>query len=264
MHLLVVEGNSKEVWEERSASGGIPYHQRFKDMLNILQPLAKVEFAFPADSDTLLPSIEKLVTFDGILWTGSSFCVNDPTPTVQRQLTFAEDVFNSGVPFYGSCWGLQIASVVAGGSVAACTAGREIGISSPIELTEEGKNSTFFQGRTGKFNALCVHSDEVVKLPKNSSVLAKNNHSKVQAMTIKFKKSNFFGVQYHPEFRISDIAFITRYLSEDLIEDGTFKSKNNVENSALNLENKIDLPVSVSNYTLHIQEVKFWLASLYK
>jgi GMP synthase (glutamine-hydrolysing) len=262
MRLLVVEGNSREIWEKREVCGGTPYHKRFLSMLKILQPNAKVEIAFPADHDSNLPTIENLQKFDGILWTGSSLFVNDPSPAVARQLTLAEDVFSSGVPFYGSCWGMQIAVVVAGGKVNKCKNGREFGITKPIELTKAGKNHPCFKGRGGKFSALSIHLDEVVKLPENSTILAKNDHSEVQALSIRYRNSEFFGVQYHPEFMVLDMAFFTRLMSKKLVEEGFFKFDEDVENFAIKLEKKNGSPKSVFNYPEHIQEVKFWLDRL--
>lgn len=264
MRLLVVEGNRKETWKEREACGGVPYHKRFKAMLKILQPEAEVEVAFPADDATSLPSIDRLKTFDGVLWTGSSLYIKDTSSAVVRQLTFANDVFESGVSFYGSCWGLQIATVVAGGEVAASPKGREIGITQPIELTDAGKRHPCFQGRKEKFSALCIHLDEVVKTPENSVVLAGNDHSDVQAITFRYKNSDFFGVQYHPELRVSDMVFIVRFMSETLITEGLFGSEEMVADFVSKLEDQSSLPESVSNYLLHIQEVKYWLNNLAK
>lgn len=259
MRLLVVEGNPSEIWKKREACGGIPYHKRFQSMLKLLQPRANVEIAFPADKDVSLPSVKKLAAFDGVLWTGSSLFVNDPKPTVARQLTFAEDVFSSGVPFYGSCWGLQIAVTVTGGKVDKCAKGRELGITDPVELTEAGKVHPCFQGRKSPFKALSVHSDEVVKLPDYATILAKNSHSEVQALAIKHRETDFFGVQYHPEFTIEDMAFTARYASDKLIKDGFFKSDEDIEVFAINLEHKNNLPKSISDYSLHTQEVRYWL-----
>jgi GMP synthase (glutamine-hydrolysing) len=262
MRLLVVEGNSKEIWSKREVYGGVPYHKRFRAMLKILQPEAEVEVTFPTENDQPLPSIDKLKTYDGILWTGSSLYINDSSSAVARQLEFAEEVFESGTPIYGSCWGLQIATMVAGGQVSTSPNGRELGISEPIELTEAGKKHPFFQGRKEKFNALCIHLDEVVKPPKDSIVLAKNAHSEVQAMTFRYKNSKFFGVQYHPEFLMSDMIFIVRHLTDFLIEEGRFTSKEMADDFVSNLENQSKIPESVSDYSLHIQEVKYWLNSL--
>ncbi|MCG8306161.1 MAG: type 1 glutamine amidotransferase [Cytophagales bacterium] len=262
MHLLIVEGNSREIWQKREKYGGVPYHKRFMTMLKLLRPDAHLEVAFPADDDAVLPSVKSLRKFDGILWTGSSLYVNDPVSCVQQQLTFTEDVFVSGVPFYGSCWGLQLAVVVAGGKVSACPKGREFGISAPVELTEAGKRTPYLQGRNKPYSALCIHMDEVVDLPENSTILAGNSHSKVQALTIKNKNSEFFGVQYHPEFKISDMIFIARYMSEILINDGVFASIADVEKFVSKLEKKEGLPESITNYLQHIQEVNYWLQYL--
>jgi len=264
MRLLVVEGNKKETWQEREARGGVAYHKRFRAMLRILQPKAVVEVVFPADEESILPSIEELKTFDGVLWTGSSLYIQDQSPAVLRQLDFADDVFESGVPFYGSCWGLQIASVVAGGEVGPNPKGREIGITQPIELTDAGRKHPCFRGRKDKFNALCVHLDEVIKLPANSVVLAGNEHSAVQALTLRYKNSEFFGVQYHPEFLVSDMVFIIRFLSELLISEGLFQSEEFVETFASKLEDQSSLAECVANYLLHTQEVKYWLDGLNK
>jgi GMP synthase (glutamine-hydrolysing) len=262
MRLLVVEGNRKETWQEREARGGVAYHKRFKSMLKILQPEAEVEVVFPADEESTLPTIDQLKTFDGVLWTGSSLYIQDQTAAVLRQLAFADDVFESGVPFYGSCWGLQIAAVVAGGEVGPNPKGREIGITQPIELTSAGRKHPCFRGRKEKFNALCVHLDEVVKLPENSVVLAGNEHSAVQALSFRYKNSEFFGVQYHPEFLVSDMVFIIRFLSELLISEGLFQSVELVEALASKLEDQSSLPECVTNYLLHTQEVKYWLDGL--
>lgn len=259
MHLLVAEGNPREIWEERVANGGFSYHKRFLSMLRILQPTATVEIAFPADRDSTLPSIKQLRKFDGILWTGSSLFVNDPSPAVEQQLTFVKDIFRSTVPLYGSCWGMQLAAVVAGGKVDRCPNGREFGITDPIKLTKSGKIHPFFQGRENDFQALTVHLDEVIVAPEDAVVLASNDHSAVQAFTINSKKINFFGVQYHPEFSVDDMAYISRKILKALVEERLFNSEEEVNNFALKLENKNSLPESVTNYSLHTQEVKRWL-----
>ena len=144
MKLLVVEGNTKETREQREAFGIKPYHVIFQEMLQLLTNNVVVDFAFPADSEKNLPSIEQLKHYDGVLWTGSSLSVLDHTPSVTQQLNFAESVFASGIPFYGSCWGLQVATVVAGGKVSKSKNGLELGLSKSIQLTDAGKKSPFF------------------------------------------------------------------------------------------------------------------------
>ena len=259
MRLLVVEGNKRDTWVRRELSGGIAYHKRFRTMLEYLQPGCQVEFAFPADDFASLPSIHELQSYHGVLWTGSSLHVNHPVSAVQQQLMFAERVFESRVPFYGSCWGLQVAVVVAGGKVGPCEKGREIGISEPIVLTDSGCEHPYFSGRKHQFKALCLHLDEIVELPSNSNVLAKNSHSEIQALTIRYKGSEFFGVQYHPEFKVSDLVFITKQMMPSLVEEGRFPSETSVDEFISTLLDHNNVPEEVSNYMAHIQEIKNWL-----
>lgn len=263
MKLLIVEGNNEETRVSLSDFGISPYHILFKRMLSIIKPNAQTEVVFPSDLDGKLPSVKDLKNYDGVLWTGSSLSVYDDNQYVNRQLNFGEDIFQSGVPFYGSCWGMQIATVVAGGKVAPSSKGLEIGVTNHISPTKEGKQSQFFTHRKKDFSALCVHYDEVVELPENAIVLASNSHSYVQAMTFKYKNSNFFGVQYHPEFKAKDIALISDFRTDELVKNGSFTSKKKVDEFSHKLKEQIDLPNEVVDFKLHSQEIDAWLNSIY-
>ncbi|MCP4975994.1 MAG: type 1 glutamine amidotransferase [Maribacter sp.] len=262
MKLLIVEGNNKETRILREASGIIPYHLLFEEMLNYLVPNAKTVSIFPADSTKELPSESQLKEYDGILWTGSSLSVLDDIPSVTRQLDFAETIFDSGIPMYGSCWGMQVATVVAGGKVDKSKNQLEIGISKPILLTDAGKNSPLFKDRSDNYHALCIHYDEVAKTPKNAIVMAYNEHSKVQAMTFNYNKGSFFGVQYHPEFNASIMALIISHLSKNLVDNGSFNSMDEARKYALGLTEQKKIPEEIINYKLHTQEIMAWLTML--
>ncbi|MCF6224295.1 MAG: type 1 glutamine amidotransferase [Flavobacteriaceae bacterium] len=259
MKILIVEGNVKRTRLEREKSGIIPYNLLFIKMLKILNPTILPDVVCPADDDKFLPNKEELLKYDGIMWTGSALCIMDKIPEVIRQLEFAQVIFESGVPLYGSCWGMQVATVVAGGKVAQSPIGLEIGISQPIKLTEEGKKSPFFTQREDDFKALCIHFDEVVEAPKNSKILASNNHSKIQAITFKYRKSHFFGVQYHPEFSTNIMVNIISFLSDKFVAVNAFPSMNEVKKLNDKLNNKNKLPQEISNYLKHTQEIMSWL-----
>ena len=259
MKLLIVEGNNEQTRLQRGAFGIKPYHLMFREMLMGLVPKAQTDFAFPADGASELPTAAQLEKYDGVLWTGSSLSVLDDIPDVQQQLNFASEVFKSGVPFYGSCWGMQIATVVAGGKVALSKNGLEFGISEPIDLTPLGRKSPLTSHRQKTYSALCIHYDEVAKVPENAIILASNSHSKVQAMTFDFKKGSFFGVQYHPEFNPSDMALIGLFLSEKLVKSGAFKSLEEVKEFALSLKEQKGIPPEICDYQLHTQEIMAWL-----
>jgi GMP synthase (glutamine-hydrolysing) len=259
MKLLVVEGNNKETRNLRENFGILPYHLLFKEMLQFLEPSAVINSVFPADEGEQLPSLNQLIEYNGVLWTGSSLSVLDDIPSVNNQLNFAEQVFNSGVPFYGSCWGLQIATVVSGGKVGKSKNGLEFGISESVKITKEGLKSPYFTNRKNNFKSLCIHFDEVVKIPENTNILAYNTHSEVQAMTIDYKRSQFFGVQYHPEFRPQDMSLIASFLAKSLVSKGAFSSLEEVEVISKNLLDQSEIPNEIADYGLHTQEIRSWL-----
>ncbi|PXX26022.1 type 1 glutamine amidotransferase [Arenibacter sp. ARW7G5Y1] len=259
MRLLIVEGNKEQTRLERGAFGIKPYHLMFQEMLGGLVPKAQTDFAFPADVASELPTAGQIKKYDGVLWTGSSLSVLDESPDVEQQLNFAEEVFKSGVPFYGSCWGMQVATVVAGGKVALSKNGLEFGISKPIDLTPLGRQNPLTSHRKGTYSALCIHFDEVTKVPENALILAGNAHSKVQAMTFDYKKGSFFGVQYHPEFSSSDMALIGSFLAEKLVKSDAFNSLEEVQEFCLSLREQKGIPPEISDYQLHTQEIMAWL-----
>lgn len=225
MKLLVVEGNPKRIWQPREAQGGMPYHRRFVQMLGNLG-YAKTEVAFPVEGEQL-PSRRQLQQYSGILLTGSSLNAYDDSPEVSNQLDFADACFASGVPIYGSCWGVQVAVMVAGGKIAKGKNGREFGIAQDITLTAAGRKSPFFQGKPSVFDAYCIHEDDTQELPANSELLASNAHSAVQALTIRHGKSHFFGVQYHPEFTYDDVRFLAKQMEKKFVEEGIYSTQKN-------------------------------------
>jgi len=259
MHILIVEGNIEATRVERENFGILPFHLLFPQMLKKLDPTVKTKTVFPADDDRHLPTLQELENYDGVMWTGSALHVFDDKPEVTRQLNFANEVFESGVPFYGSCWGMQVATVVSGGEVAPNPNGLEVGITEAIKLTKEGLRSPFYNSRKDNFKALCIHLDEVIKLPEKAIVLAANNHSKVQAMTIDYKRSQFFGIQYHPEFRTKDMALIMSFLAKDLVKKGSFSSLKEVNDMVRKLLDQKELPLDITDYNIHTQEIKAWL-----
>lgn len=254
--LLIVEGNPQHTWQSRMDIGGVPYHQRFKMMLDRLG-YNNVEVAFPVEGNNL-PSTEKLVDFDGILLTGSSLNIYSPEAEVTNQLAFAEHCFNSGVPVYGSCWGLQVAVVVAGGKVERGENGREFGAAKAIQLTQAGKDSRYFSNKPAVFDAFCIHEDETTILPKTAEVLAYNAHSQVQALTLTHGKSEFFGVQYHPEFVWDDLAFLAQIMQEKLTNEGIFNHQTSKEGFLEALRQNLQ----VNDFQQHTLEVANWLNAL--
>lgn len=256
MKLLVVEGNPRSVWAHREMLGGVPYHRRFVELLHYLG-YNNVDVAFPVEGE-LLPTSEALRQYDGILLTGSSLNIYDDVVEVTNQLDFATHCFASGVPIYGSCWGLQVAVIIAGGKIAKSINGREFGTAKAMTLTAEGKNSPFYQYKPSVFDAYCIHEDDTHQLPDNAVVLAGNAHSSCQALALQYNRSAFFGVQYHPEFIYDDIVFLANVMEDRLNKEGIF-SQYGDKNAYLR---KMSRHPMINDRDFHSLEIRHWLRSL--
>src|SRR4029078_526096 len=145
-------------------------------------------------------------------------------PEVMRQIELVRAALKTGTPIFGSCWGIQIITAAAGGSVRKNPKGREIGFGRGIRLTEAGRKHPMYVGKLDVFNAPTVHLDEVEALPAGSAllsrtaldeveavppgaaVLATNAMSDVQSVEIKYNGTVAWGVQYHPEYPLRELA----------------------------------------------------------
>jgi GMP synthase (glutamine-hydrolysing) len=129
-----------------------------------------------------------------------------------------------------------VITVAAGGSVRKNPKGREIGFGRGIRLTEAGRKHPMYVGKLDVFNAPTVHLDEVETMPEGATLLASNAVSAVQSMEIKTKDSMAWGVQYHPEYPLSELAVIVRRIGTGLINEGFFESESDMKTFAEDLD----------------------------
>jgi GMP synthase (glutamine-hydrolysing) len=221
--LLVIEGNSPQTLAEHVAVGGTPSHQGYSNLLRELLPGAIVDTAHPGDPGATLPDGQSLEGYDGIAITGSSLHIYDGGTSVNRQIDLVRTALATGTPLFGSCWGLQVITAAAGGVVRKNPNGREIGFGRSIRLTEAGRKHPMYVGKLDVFNAPTVHLDEVETLPAGATVLATNAVSSVQSIELRTNGSVAWGVQYHPEYPLRELAAIVRRIGPRLIEEGFFK-----------------------------------------
>lgn len=232
LRFLVADGNSAHARRKQKEFFGRTYGEAYAEVLRVLVPDAQIDICTPADEAA--PAIV-LNGYDAVAITGSTLNAYDDTPDVRRQAEFARGVFRARIPFFGSCWGLQIASVAAGGSVRRSPNGREIGLARKIRLTGAGAGHQLHAGKPPVFDAPAVHTDEVAELPPDIIVTATNGFSPVQAAEIRFEGGKFWGVQYHPEFTLGDLAMIIRRYGRVLVEEGPFRTVDEVEAYAADL-----------------------------
>jgi GMP synthase (glutamine-hydrolysing) len=219
-NILIAEG-TPAVWQAERAVFGIPSNfSIFAEAVRLNAPDISCIALNIADGETL-PHGVTLAEVDGVMFTGSPLHIYDRTPAVTGQIDFARAAFAAGVPVWGSCWGLQLATVALGGSVRRNPRGRELPFARAITVTEAGRAHPLLASRPPVFDALCSHLDEVETLPPNSEVLAANELSAVQAMATKTAHGgSFLGTQYHPEHTLVVSAALLEMRAAELVDEG--------------------------------------------
>lgn len=224
LRLLVVEGNDAPTRALHVRAGGVIASEGYAALLRQLGPGAHVDIVYPADADATLPPGIGLGDYHGVALTGSSLHVQEGGPAVTRQIDLARALLAARVPVFGSCWGLQVLAVAAGGAVRRNPKGRELGIGRNIRLTRDGRTHAMYRDKPGAFSATTVHRDEVETLPPGARLLATNGFSTVQALDFGRGAVPVWGVQYHPEYPLSEIAAIIRRIPS-LVAEGFFESE---------------------------------------
>jgi GMP synthase (glutamine-hydrolysing) len=219
-HLLIAEG-TPAAWRAERAHRGLPSNfSLFAAAVRLHCPEIGCTLLAIADGEALPPGTA-LADFDGVMFTGSPLHVYDRTPAVTLQIEFAREVFAAGLPAWGSCWGVQLATVALGGAVRRNPRGRELPIARRITATEAGRAHPLLASRPVAFDALCSHLDEVETLPAGAQVLAANDISAIQAMAAGTAGGgSFFGTQYHPEHTLEVSAALIEIRAAELVAEG--------------------------------------------
>lgn len=220
LRFLVIEGNTRGARETHRESYGLTPSESYAAVLQHIAPTAVCDLAFPADEGANLPDPAGLESYDGIVLTGSYLNIYDRTPEILRQIDLMRSVYASRTPCFGSCWGLQVAAVAAEGDVGRNPLGREVGFARRLAATEDGRSHPLLAGRPAAFDAPAIHLDMVTALPPDCTVLAGNAVSAVQAAEIRSDGGVFWGVQYHPEFSLGELAAILGRRTEILVREG--------------------------------------------
>jgi GMP synthase (glutamine-hydrolysing) len=221
---LVLDGYSKEGREDLRSGGATTAGELYSRMIKACAPRnAEVDIVYPGDPGAALPSGAAIDQYDGIAWTGSSLTVFSNDPKVTPQIEFAKAAFEARVPGFGSCWAAQIAVIAAGGRCDANPKGKEMGIARKIALTPEGRAHPLYSGKKSVFDAFISHDDEITHLPPGGSMLASNGHTHVQSVSVTHKSGVFWGLQYHPEYDLHELARLCFCRKRKLTELGFFQ-----------------------------------------
>lgn len=121
---------------------------------------------------------------DGWLITGSRHGAYEDLPFIKPLEAFIRDIYASGRPLVGVCFGHQIIAQALGGKVEKFDGGWAVG---PTEYD--------FNGDTLTLNAW--HQDQVTELPPDATVIGSNDFCRYAALAY---NDRAFTVQPHPEF----------------------------------------------------------------
>jgi len=276
LKFLVIDGYSKDAREELVAGGASMAGDQYVRMLERCTPggAAEIDVLFPSDPGAALPKGKELSQYDGIAWTGCSLTVFDDDPRVHTQIEFAREAFRAGVPSFGSCWAAQIAVVAAGGRCAPNPRGREMGVARKIALTAEGRAHPMYEGKSGVFDAFISHVDEVTHLPPGAVLLASNHFTRVQSVSVTWNGGTFWGLQYHPEYDLHEMARLTWCRIPKLTELGFFRNREDGEDYVNLLETlhadpsrtdiawKLGIDADIMNEEVRRTEVRNWITRL--
>ncbi len=220
--VLIVEGNTAAHRRETAARGVRDASTIYAEAINAHCKDLALDIIHAADRGQSLPGGAGLVDYDGLVIGGSALHAYDTGFAVRNQIDLVRAFARTGKPILGSCWGLQVAALAAGGTLGRSPKGREVGFARNIALNAAGRGHPFLSGRPPAYDAICIHYDEVTRLPAGATVLAGNGHSAVQAAVVPLEKSEVWAVQYHPEFDLAHIAAMMRHYQDDMIADGFF------------------------------------------
>ncbi len=238
VHLGIVNGYPRRNQDVLTDAGMCSAHGLFERTLRRIRPDLHFEFEilWPAEVGDPLPDAEAIHRFDAFLWTGSNLTAYEDDPRVTRQIEFARRVFDAGRPQWGSCWGVQIAAVAAGGEVRRNPRGREMGFARKIILTPEGRSHPMYEGKPPVFDGFISHLDEVTRLPEGAAWLATNGHTAVQALEVRSGRGVFWATQYHPEYELHEMARLMTARGDALIREGFFADRVALEDKVERME----------------------------
>jgi len=226
LNFLIIDGYSKRSRDALEAAGMQMAWKLYADMLNFHIPSATYDVLLPSDSGVTNPSTNDLLKYAGVIWTGCNLSIFDTdNPSVKSQIELAKQIFEVGNPSWGSCWGVQMAAVAAGGEVKPNPKGREMGLARKVYLTSEALTHPMYTGKPSVFDAFISHDDIVTLIPPGGTLLASNDFAHVQALSVKHKNGIFWATQYHPEYDLHEMASLMIAREEKLTKAGFFKGK---------------------------------------
>lgn len=233
LRILVVDGYQEKSRVEFEKTGLPLASSLYADMLSEQAQKENIKLKF----DTIIPCQENFEydsnsfsSYDGACFTGSSMSAYSKERDCTIQVEIMKDLFAKNISTFGSCWGIQIAAIAIGGKVELSPKGREVGVGRKVSVTPSGQSHPMFQGKKNVFEAFMSHSDEVTSIPDDrATVLAGNDHSIIQAMSVRHGDVESWFVQYHPEYDLKYFAGLISTRKKRMTDMGFFLKEDDID-----------------------------------
>jgi GMP synthase (glutamine-hydrolysing) len=256
--ILIVEGNLQEENKNFSEVGIQTHTESLKDSLNYFTKELQFDVVNPSSDESLDLTKDKLSSYDGLIWGGSSLNIYNDTPEIRKQIDFMKECQKKVKKILAICWGMQVAVTAAGGEVKKAD-GSHIGIASEITINDAGLNHPIYKGKDIKFNSPAFNFDEVKTLPDNAICLASNKINKVQSTYFEVNDTKVWGLQYHPEITYEKMVSLIEFRKDRLIQNRkVFKDEKDIATHISFIKNEI----SYSNKDKRMVELNNWLNNL--
>jgi GMP synthase (glutamine-hydrolysing) len=256
--ILIVEGNTAEENGSFTEAGIKTHTESLRESLKYISKDLIIDVVNPSSDKNIVSFNDKLHTFDGLIWGGSSLNIYNDTPEIKKQIEFMKNCQNKVKNILGICWGMQVAVTAAGGQVKKANTSH-VGIAKEIEINEYGLKHPLYKDKEKKFNSPAFNYDEVVKIPENGICLASNKINKVQSLYFQINKTRVWGLQYHPEITYEKMISLINFRRKRLIEyRKVFKNENDLENHISFIKKEIQVTVKEKK----MLELKNWLKEL--
>ncbi len=256
--ILIVEGNLEEENHTFTKAGIQTHTQSLKESLDYISKDLILDVVNPSSEKNIINFNDRLHTYDGLIWGGSSLNIYNDTPEIKKQIEFMRNCQDKVKNILGICWGMQVAVTAAGGQVKKASVSH-VGIAKEIEVNDKGLKHPLYKNKEKRFNSPAFNYDEVVKLPENGICLASNKVNKVQGLYFETSKTKVWGLQYHPEITYEKMISIINFRRKRLIKERkVFENENDLEQHISFIEKEIKITVKEKK----MLELKNWLREL--
>ena len=152
----------------------------------------------PIAKNCLFPRVED---FDGFIVPGSEKSIYDNLPWIIELRSFLKNIKKSKKPLFGICFGHQLMADTFGGMSGKSDMGYKVGV---------GR----FSMKNNDFNAYIAHQDQVLKVPKEASVVGSADYCKNAIIEYNFPA---FSCQFHPEYNHDFVSRIVAELEQETL-----------------------------------------------